>query len=376
MLPITQLEVCLSTYRNRWLRFNAGCIATICLLTACSTPKTTTVSDEPQAVAKAPLRMAISPYQDTSFLVNVKELGLEKKYGVKLELLTFPWEETLPAVASAGETVDVSYANMSEYLTKVGNLNKLRDDPVLFIYPLWVFKGSAFITFNPAVPEINKETVKNPTLVKKFFSYKIGAPKNSSNQMLLFLLAQKAGIRFSDLSLIDIPLNDGLLAAENGSLDIAGAGGTQRIEAEKRHGRVVLTMDTFGAGDIDGLVCKESVYKRRKKDINALIRMHLDCVNYVLSDIDHHNATTLAYLRNHASTQHTLAEYKRALSFQYFPRSIKEIDKEILSSKGKYSIEKHTGIVNQYLLEIGVIKSPRPVAKIITLEDNSERLSN
>jgi ABC-type nitrate/sulfonate/bicarbonate transport system substrate-binding protein len=313
-----------------------------------------------------PLRMAISPYQDTAFLVNAKKLGLEKKYGIKLELLTLPWEETLPAVASAGETVDVSYANMSEYMTNVGNLNK-SDDPVLFIYPLWVFKGSAFITFNPAVPEMNKQTINDPKLVKKFFSFKIGAPKNSSNQMLLFLLAQKAGLKFSELTLVDTPLNDGLLAAENGSLDIAGAGGTQRIEAEKRHGRVVLTMDTFGAGDIDGLVCKESVYRRRRKDIDSLIRIQLDCVNYVLSDIDHHSSTTLAYLREHACTHHTLAEFKRALSFQFFPQSIAEIEKDIIAKDGIYSIERHAAIVNQYLMEIGVTKKPLPVPKLVSV---------
>ncbi len=312
--------------------------------------------------------MAISPYQDTAFLVNAKELGLEQKYSVKLELLTFPWEETLPALASAGETIDVGYANMSEYLTKSENLNKQTNDPVLFLYPTWVFKGSAFITFNPSVPEINKETVKDLALVKRFFSFKIGAPKNSSNQMLLYMLARKAGIKFSDLSVIDTTVNDGLLAAENGSLDIAAAGGTQRIEAEKRHGRVVLTMDTFGLGDIDGFACKESVYKKRKKDIDSLIRMQLECVNYVLSDLDHHSSTTLNYLRNNASTKHTLAEFKRALSFQYFPRSIEEIEREIISPKGKYSIDKQTAIVNQYLIDIGIIKTPRRTLRLINLK--------
>jgi ABC-type nitrate/sulfonate/bicarbonate transport system substrate-binding protein len=311
--------------------------------------------------------MAISPYQDTAFLVNAKKLGLEKKYGIKLALLTFPWEETLPAVASAGETVDASYGNMTEYLTKSVNLNGQRDDPVLFIYPMWVFKGSAFVTFNPKVPEINSETIKDPVLIKKFLSFKIGAPKNSSNQMLLFLLAKRAGIKFSDLSIIDTPVNDGLLAAENGNLDIAGAGGTQRIEAEKQHGRVVLDMDTFGIGDIDGFICKESVYKKRKRDIDSLIRMQFDCVNYVLSDIDHHSDTTLAYLRDHASTKHTLAEFKRALSFQYFLRSPQEVEEEIISDKGKYSIARHVAIINQYLMDIGVANSPRPVPKIVNL---------
>jgi ABC-type nitrate/sulfonate/bicarbonate transport system substrate-binding protein len=185
--------------------------------------------------------------------------------------------------------------------------------------------------------------------------------------MLLYLLAHKGGIKPSDISFTDVGYVDGLLAVENGSLDLAGAGVTQRTETEKRHGRVVLTMDTFGVGDIDGFVCKESVYKKRKKDIEALVRIQLDCENYVLRDLDHHSATTLAYLRDHASTKYTIPEFKRALSHQYFPLSVEEINKEILSRDGKYSIEKSTALVNRYLIESGIAKTPRPMPKIISL---------
>jgi len=141
-------------------------------LCACLRNGPNTIGSVSPLERKVPLRMAISPYQDTAFLVNAKPLELEKKYGVKLELLTFPWEETLPAIASVGETVDVSYANLTEYLTKSVNLNGQRDDPVLFIYPAYVFNGGGFITFNPEVPDINSQTIKNPSLVRKFLSFR------------------------------------------------------------------------------------------------------------------------------------------------------------------------------------------------------------
>jgi len=313
--------------------------------------------------------MAISPYQDTAFLVNVKPLELENKYHIRLELLTIPWEDIIPAIASAGRTVDVGYASLTDYLTKSENINKESNDPVLFIYPLYVFKGAGFITFNPSVPQLNSQTINNPVLVKKFLSFKIGVPKNSMCQMLLFMLTQKAGMKFLDSSFTDTTVNDGLLATENGSLDIAAAGVTQRTEAEKRHGRVVLTMDTFGTGDIDGLVCKESVYKKRKKDINSLIKMQFDCERYVLNDLDHHSAVILAYLKDNASTQYTLAEFKRALSHQYFPLTLAEVAKNIISSNGKYSIAKQTAIVDQYLMNIGVAKTPRQTPKIMALSE-------
>jgi ABC-type nitrate/sulfonate/bicarbonate transport system substrate-binding protein len=216
-----------------------------------------------------PLRMAISPYQDAALILNEKQLDLEKKYGIKLEFVTVSGEDLLSSMVSAGQTVDVSYALLSEYLSKSENINHKGDDQIIFLYPLFVFKGGGLISFNPAVPEINSQTINDPAVIKNFLSFNIGVQKNTWAEMMLFVLGKKAGLKLSDLHYTDTPLSDGLLAAENGSLDIVGAGLPQRNECLKRHGRIVLTIDTVGMGDIIGLSCKESVYKKRKKDIQA-----------------------------------------------------------------------------------------------------------
>lgn len=343
-------------------------IVSVCgFLAACSQATKQADGDQIQ-----PLRVAIAPYQELALLVNEKPLGLEKKYGTKIEILTMPWEELLPAVASAGQTVDVGFASLPDYMAKADNLNKGTDDPVLYLFPAWIFRGGGFVTFNKAVPELNKETIKDPNLVKKFFRFKLGVQKNSCGHMLLWKLAHGAGLKFAELPIIDSTLNDGLLAAENGSLDAAAAGLTQRTEALKRHGRIVLTMDAMGAVDPGGFVCKQSVYSKRKKDVESLIRMWFDCANYVLSDLDHHSDTTLAYLKANASTQYTLEEFKRALSQEYVPKSIEEAEKEIISGQGKYSIAEIAALCNDYLLDIGATKKPVAAPKMITLAEDSK----
>jgi ABC-type nitrate/sulfonate/bicarbonate transport system substrate-binding protein len=316
--------------------------------------------------AQTPLRMGIAPYQEIALLVNEKPLNLEKKYGVSLELITMPWEDILPAVASAGQTIDVGFASLSDYLAKAERLNSKQDDPIIYLYPAWVFHGGGFITFNPEVPEINAKTIKDQAIVKKFLSYKVGVQKNSCCHMLLWKLANDAGIKLPDLKITDTTLNDGLLATENGSLDIAGAGLTQRTEALKRHGRVVLTMDTVGLMDPGGFVCKASLYKKRKKEIDSLVRIWFECTNYVLSDIDHHNATTLAYLKANASTNYTPAEFKSALSQEFIPQSVEEAQTEVVSGNGKYSVAAASDEINKYLRDIGVTKSGFQMPKMIT----------
>ncbi len=279
-----------------------------------------------------------------------------------------PWEEIIPAVASAGQTVDVGFASIADYMCKSEHLNGSGDDPLLYIFPAYVFHGGAFMTFNRAVPVLDPHTIKDPAVVKKFLTYKLGVQKNSCGHMLLWLLAHNAGVKFSSVQVVDTTLNDGMLAAENGSLDAAGAGLTQRTEALKRHGRVAVDMDTVGLVDITGFICKESVYRKRKKEIETLIRIWCDCARYVLSDIDHHSAASLAYLKANASTKYTLEEFKRALAQEYFPRSVAEEQRDIISSTGQYSIARLATLSNQYLLDIGAIKTAGPIPQMMTIK--------
>lgn len=339
----------------------------IALLCACSKHMSGTISNDSNQGDHAPLRMAIAPYQDIALIMNEKQLGLEKKYGIKLEFVTVTGEELLSSLASAGQTVDVSYGLLNEYLAKSANINHEGDDRVIFLYPLFVFRGGGFVSFNPDVPELNSHTINDKALVKKFLSFKIGTPKSTWSEMMLFVLAKRTGIKLSDLHYTDIPLTDGLLAAENGSLDMTAAGLPQRNECLKRHGRVVFSMDTLGMGDIIGLACKESVYKKRKKDIESLIKLWIENANYSLSDPTHHCNPELAYLKANSSTKYTPEEFKTALGLEYFPKDIAEIQKEIISNNGKYSIDKATKTIDDYLIDIGTIKTPTPAPKLIEL---------
>jgi ABC-type nitrate/sulfonate/bicarbonate transport system substrate-binding protein len=338
---------------------------TPCLLMAgCSQNREASAPEEP-----VPLRVAIAPYQDMAMLVNAKELGLEKKYGTKLELLTVPWEELFPTIASAGRTADVGFASLADYLAKTEKLNNQGDDPILYIYPAYVFRGGGFVSFNQAVPEITPQALHDKALLKQFLGFRFGAQKNSSCHMLLWMIARKAGLKLSDLKFVDTTLNDGLLAAEQGSLDGTAVGLTQRTEALKHHGRVVVSMDTVGLVDIAGFICKESVYKKRTRDIEALIRMWCDCTDYVTRDPENHGAATMAYLKANSSTTYTMEELKRAFSQEYFPKSVIDAQQKILSKDGQYSIVRLAPLCNQYLLDIGATKTSRPVPKTISISN-------
>ena len=120
-------------------------------------------------------------------VVNYKKLQPENG-SVSLELVTLPWEEILPAVASAGKTVDVGYCSLCDYLTKQNNLNTSKIDPVLLIYPAYVFKGGAFVTFNAKVPVLDAHTINDPDVWSEIPQLSHRRTKGLLYQMMLFNL--------------------------------------------------------------------------------------------------------------------------------------------------------------------------------------------
>ena len=317
----------------------------------------------PKATSESPLRVGIAPYQDLAMLVNAQPLGLEKKYGTKIELITMGWEEIPPAVASAGRAVDVGFGSYIEYLTKYSNLNAGSNDPVLFIYPLYAFKGGAFVTFKEDVPRVDAQAVNDPNspAVKALFGYRIGAQKASVYDMMLHQLAASHGVDMATIKIIDTPLDQGFLAAQQGSLDVSTAGLTQLTETQRRGGRVVLTMSDMRFADLTGFIAKKSTYEARKADIHNLIRMWFESVDYVYRDLDRNSATSLAYLNKNASTRYTLPEYKSALSQEFLPRTIAEAHSAFILPNGQFPASTIGVSVNRYLLERGIINSATPI---------------
>jgi ABC-type nitrate/sulfonate/bicarbonate transport system substrate-binding protein len=303
------------------------------------------------------LRLGIAPYQDLAMIVNIKPLGLEKRYGTDVDLITLPWEEILPSVATLGRGLDVGFASYAEYLTKYSNLNEGATDPVLFIYPLYVFKGGAFITFKPEIPTLGAANIANKELAAKILSRKIGAQKKSIYEMMIFRLAALNGTDPRTLQLVDTPLDQGFVAAEQGSLDIASAGLTQITEVQRRNGKVVLTMDDLKFADYTGFIVKKSVYDARQTDVKNLIKMWFDCVDFVYTDLDKNSAASLTYLNSQASTRYTLEEYKRALSQEFLPRSLAEARKEFVDDSGKFPFHTIQATIVQYLVQEGVMKT-------------------
>lgn len=323
----------------------------------------------PQNATKDPLVLAISPYQDLAMIVNIDSLGLPQKYNTPIELKTMAWEEILTSVASAGKTVDVGFGSLVEFITQEANLNKGDDDDIMFLYPAYIYKGGGFVSLDNRMPILAKEKMQNEIIVKDFLSRRIGAQKNSIYEMMIFSLANRYGIDFKSVEMFDIPLNDGIYALENKSLELTSAGLTQKNEVLNLGGQINLTMDDLGFADVTGFICKKKVYNEKKEQIHNLIKMWYDCVSYVMVDIENNSKQSMEYLRKNASTQYSIEQYKIALSQEYFPLSIVESNNEIISDSGSFSYKKISEDIADYVFAKGLVKQKPRIPMLITISE-------
>lgn len=312
------------------------------------------------------INILISPYQDLAMLTNLKHLNLEEKYGTSVTILTIPWEETYPTLLSATKTADMAFASYADFLTKKKNLNKGSDDPLLFILPAYIFKGGSFVSFNKEAPSFAIKSVDNSQQIEKFLRLRLGFPKATLYQMIVFYLAEKVGVMPKDVKFIDVGFDAGLLAAQAGDLDVTAVGLTQLTEAKNRGGTVILDMDQLGFADMTGFIVKKSILENKKAHVENVIRMWFDSVHYVLSDINNHSAVSLEYLNKHAATKYTLESYKAALAQEYFPTSFKELEKEILSKDGQFNSHRIHNYISGFLSSQGII-DPNPEPPLFSI---------
>jgi hypothetical protein len=259
--------------------------------------------------------------------------------------------DILPAVAAPDSPIDLGFATYIEYIQKFQEAA----DPVLFVTPAFAFTDGTFISYKDDVPRLDGPTIRawQSTTVWRWLDFRIGAQRASVFELMLFYLAETHGDNFQRLKIVDTPMDEGLAAAEQGSLDITAIGLTPLAEVQKRGGRPVLSMEDLGFADITGFIVKKSIYDSRRREVLDAIRMWFDCVAHVMADIDRNSVHSRAYLDQYGPKRLTLEEYKRALSQEYFPTSRSEARAQLIDRSGRFSAETIGNVANTYLVRIG-----------------------
>jgi len=315
------------------------------------------------------LSVGIAPYQDMALLMNANRSNLEKKYNLNVDYTTLAWEDLTPAIGSAGKSIDLTFASLTEFVTNERNINRNTSDPIVFIYPAYMFLGGSFVSFKSDMPVLTKADLNDPQKIKIFLSHTFSAEAKSQYEQMLFILAQKAGVDFKTVKITHLGLADSLLAAENGSIDATEAGLTQRNEALQKGGKVVIDSATLSSVDVSGFVTKKSTLVAKRSEIEDFIRIWFGSTNYVLGDLDHNSAGPITYLDKQSATQYTVESFKNALSQEVFPKSIADVNQLIINNGAQFDFNQIKNNLIAFELQNKIITEAPQNIEIIDIKN-------
>lgn len=324
----------------------------------------------PKPEASTTIRYGISPYQDTALPIAAQEMGLYKKNGLDVEFISVAWEDIVPSLASAGKTFDVAIGSINVLLPKAENINIKGGGDIIFYCPFYVFKGTSLMMqkdskmiplteFLKKYPNDRQRAIKETT--EQLKAKRIGVPQGTLHEQMLYAALDIAGMDpKKDVDLRYIKLADGLPAFLAGDLDITGAGVTQRTEAARHGHKVFMDVESLGFAEIVGLVTTKEFAEAHPEELKKLVRIWFESMGVLFSDVDKYSQSVLQYLEKNASTKYTLEEFKKALEFQEFPRSIQAANDLFAEEDGKFYWKKTWDVVNDYLLKTKKVQNPIP----------------
>ncbi|MBA7620198.1 hypothetical protein ES703_27543 [subsurface metagenome] len=327
------------------------------------------MTSRPKGLSPA-ISYGISPYQDTAMPVVAESLGLYEEHGLNVDLVSIDWENIVPSLASAGRTIDVAVGSINLLLPRAENINVKGGGDVVFFFPLYVFKGAAIMMqkdsrltplseFLERYPDDHDRAVR--AAMEQIKGKKIGVPPGTPYEQMLTAAARTAGLDpETDIDVRHVKLTEALPAFLAGDLDMVGAGVTQRTEAMRYGHKVFMDMESFGFAEIVGILTTKHFAEEHPEEMEKLVRIWFESVDTLMSDIDTYSKPVLDYLDQKASTKYTLEEYKKALTFQEFPRSVDEAQRLMMAPKGKFYWKRTWDIVNSYLVETGKTEKPIP----------------
>lgn len=291
------------------------------------------------------VKYGISPYQDTAIPVLAQSLGLFERDRLNVELVNIAWNDVVPALASAGDTVDVAIGSMNELIPRAENVNVKGGGDVIFYAPLYVFKGIGFMVrtgggiapltdFLQKHPNDRNRAIKEAMLQVK--GKRVGLPQGTAEEQMFYSALKTAGMTTEDVDLRYVKVADALPAFLSGNLDVISVGVTQRTEATRHGHKLFMDGEQFGFVNIDGLMTTEHFAKAHPEELQKIVDIWFETVNALMNDTDTNAGPIIEYLDHTASTRYSLEEYKNAIALQEFPLSRQEAASLINNPNGKY----------------------------------------
>jgi NitT/TauT family transport system substrate-binding protein len=295
---------------------------------------TTLVCSAFSAVAE-PLKVAYSDWPGFTVIELAKQKGWFKEAGIEVELLWFDYLPSLDAFA-AGK-VDAVTAVAADMLVTGANGAKSK-----FIAVLDYSNGGDMIIGKPGINSL-----------KDLKGKKVGLEVTLVEHLLLLHGLKAAGLKASDVTLVNTATNDTPQTLSSGEVAAIGAWypvSSQALKAVANSKAIYTSADAPGL-IYDVLAVNPTSLAKRKADWEKYVAVYYKCVDYILDPKTQDDAVAILAAKVGAKP----ADYKAAIPGTKF-LTLKEAQKVFKKGPGLDSLYGSLTISNQFSLDNSVYK--------------------
>jgi len=282
-----------------------------------------------------PLKVAYSDWPGFTLIEVAKQKGWFKEAGIDVELVWFDYLPSLDAFA-AGK-VDAVTAVAADLLVSGANGAKSK-----FICLLDYSNGGDMIIGKPGINSL-----------KDLKGQKVGLEVTLVEHLLLLQGLKSAGMKASDVELVNTATNDTPQVLASGSVAAVGAWYPVSSQALKQ---VAGSKAIYTSADAPGLIydvlaVNPTSLAKRKADWEKYVAIYYKCVDYVLDPKTQDDAVKILAAKVGANA----AEYKKAIPGTHF-LTLKEAKTALKKGPGLDSLYGSLAVSNKFSLDNKVYK--------------------
>ncbi len=300
-------------------------------------------SDAITPAAGLQVKYGVTPFQDSALPVVASVQGWYKRDGLDVTIVNLGWSDVPLALAS--KSIDVAIYNVDSYMASSERLKKGGVD-VVFYAPLYVWNGAAIMIhgdrgLRPAgdlskvSPDERRRAVT--TAMEQLRGKRIGVTQGTTFEQTVRDALRVAGMNPNkDVNLVSARPEDNLAAFLSGDLDAFSAGLTERVQAKRHGGTELVIGPDVSMPAIDGLVVRKDFGDQHPKQMEKLVDLWFETIDYMKVDVAARSGIIRNYLKGKASVDYSPDEYAIAWTFQHFPESRQAAREDFLDSGSVY----------------------------------------
>lgn len=282
-------------------------------------------STSQEASTLVTIRYGVTPFQDSALPVVASRTGWYRREGLDVRIVDLGWSDVPLALASG--SIDVAIYNVDSFMSSSEQLRRGGAE-VIFYAPLYVWNGAAIMVhgdqgIRPAgdlaglPPSDRRARVR--AAMEQLRGKRIGVTTGTTFEQTVLDALRVAGMRPSDVRLINARPEDNLAAFLAGDLDAFSGGLTERVQARRRGAAELVIGPDVSVPALNGIVARRDFAEAHPREMQQLVDLWFETIRYMQTDLRGRSEVPRSYLRGRASVDYTSDEYAIAWTFDHFP---------------------------------------------------------